>query len=100
MPILGAVVEASERVPVPPDAPAVGGGAITLLPSDAPMPLRLPRGLPPAELAAALGGGGTTLAGNDDDDEEAEPPVPFVFTVGGGGTTSVEPKILPIRLLM
>ena len=95
MPIAGAVDEFSGRVPDPPDTPAVGGGAITLLPSAVPMPLRLPRGLPPAELAAAAGGGGTTLAGSD-----AAVPLLLELTVGGGGTTSVGPKIFPIRLLM
>src|ERR1700733_5166159 len=61
------------RVPVPPFAPTVGGGATAFVPSDAPAPLRLPRGLPPAA---------------------AEP------TDGGGGTTSLAPKILPIKLLI
>jgi hypothetical protein len=44
-----------------------------------------------------FGGGGTTLLPSDG----AVPP-PFVleFTVGGGGTTSVAPKIFPIKLPM
>jgi hypothetical protein len=93
-----AVDAAADRVPVPPVTPAVGGGAITLLPTEAPMPLRFPRGLAPGALAATLGGGGTTFAGREDVD--AVPPVePFVLTVGGGGTTSEAPKIFPIRLL-
>jgi hypothetical protein len=97
-PTFVAVDDAADRVPVPPFTPAIGGGAITLLPADAPMPLRFPRGLPPGADAATLGGGGTTFAGRDDVD--AVPPVePFVFTVGGGGTTSEAPKIFPIRLL-
>jgi hypothetical protein len=97
-PTVVAVEDAAERVPVPPVTPAVGGGAITLLPSDVPIPLRLPRELPPGAFAATLGGGGTTFAGREEDDDV--PPVePFVFTVGGGGTTSDAPKIFPIKLL-
>ena len=71
-----------------------GGGATTFGASDVPAPLRAPRGMPPGLTA---GGGATTLAVSD---------VPvaslgrFVETDGGGGTTSVGPKILPIRLLM
>src|SRR5579863_3065853 len=98
IPTVRAVDDAAERAPMPPVTPAVGGGAITLLPTDVPMPLRFPRGLPPGVLAATLGGGGTTFAGMDDEDEV--PPVePLVLTVGGGGTTSDGPKIFPIKLL-
>jgi hypothetical protein len=95
MPITGAVDDA--RVPVPPDTPVDGGGAITFAPRDAPMPLRLPRGLPPAALALTVGGGGTTLVGSA---VPVLPVVPVALTAGGGGTTSVAPKILPIKLLM
>ena len=51
MPMVGAADDESERVPMLPDNPAEGGGATTLEPSVAPMPLRVPRGLPPAALA-------------------------------------------------
>jgi hypothetical protein len=47
-------------------------------------------------LVATEGGGGTTLAGR------AVPDVPLLlleFTLGGGGTTSLAPKIFPIKLL-
>jgi hypothetical protein len=64
MPMVGAVEDEGERVPVLPDNPAEGGGAITFEPSVAPMPLRVPRGLPAAALATA-GGGGTMLAASD-----------------------------------
>lgn len=64
MPMVGAVEDEGERVPVLPDNPAEGGGAITFEPSVAPMPLRVPRGLPAAALATA-GGGGTILAASD-----------------------------------
>jgi hypothetical protein len=66
MPTVGAVEDEGERVPVLPDNPADGGGAITFEPSVAPMPLRVPRGLPPAALAPTAGGGGTTLAASND----------------------------------
>jgi len=95
-PSVGAVDDADGRVPVPPETPAVGGGAITLLPREVPSPLRRPLGLPPEAVAPTLGGGATTLAGRDD----TVPPVePLELTFGGGGTTSAAPKILPIKLL-
>ena len=62
-PSIGAAEVAAERVPEPPDIPADGGGPITLGPSDVPIPLRFPRGLPPAAPAPTAGGGGTTLVG-------------------------------------
>src|ERR1700686_2774159 len=62
MPMVGAVEDESERVPVLPGNPAEGGGAITFEPNVAPKPLRVPRGLPPPALAPTAGGGGTTLA--------------------------------------
>jgi len=96
IPMVGAADENAERVPVPAARPTDGGGATTL-PRFAPIPLAEPRGLPPAVLAATFGGGGTILAASCD-------PVPLVVlfpcTDGGGGTTSLGPKILPIKLLM
>jgi len=65
---------------------------MTLGPSDAPIPLRLPFGLPP--LVFTLGGGGTTCAASVGADLLAS-----AFTDGGGGTTSLDPKIFPIQLL-
>jgi hypothetical protein len=47
-------------------------------------------------LAPTLGGGATTLAAS----EVPVTPLAWAFTDGGGGTTSVAPKIFPIRLLM
>jgi hypothetical protein len=47
--------------------------------------------------AATAGGGGTTFTASD---VPVPPVVPVVLTLGGGGTTSVAPKIFPIRLLM
>jgi hypothetical protein len=78
------------------EIPADGGGAITFDPKDAPEPLRVPRGLPPAAPLETAGGGGTTFAASE---------VPLlcdvpVFTAGGGGTTSVAPNIFPIKPLM
>jgi hypothetical protein len=58
-PSVGAEDDARERVPLSLETPADGGGATTLLPSDVPVELRLPRGLPP------VGGGGTTLAASE-----------------------------------
>jgi hypothetical protein len=97
MPIVGAVEDDADRVPDPPATPAVGGGAITVLPIAVPLPLRLPVILPLVPFAATLGGGGTTLAGSED---TVLVGLAFAFTVGGGGTTSDAPKILPIKLLM
>ena len=82
-------------MPLPPGTPADGGGAITFVPGDMPVPLRLLRELLPAALLATVGGGGTTFGPS----ELPDPVAPFERTVGGGGTTSVVPKILPIRLL-
>lgn len=81
--------------PVPLGAPTDGGGATTSPPREAPVPLRTPRGLPPAPFTE--GGGATTLAAS-----EAERPLLFPpeLAVGGGGTTSLGPKILPMMLLM
>lgn len=82
---------------MPPDIPAEGGGATTFEPTEFPMPLREPRGLLLALVVPMLGGGGTTLAARP---VPVPPAEPFVRTTGGGGTTSVGPKILPIRLLI
>jgi hypothetical protein len=93
-PMAGAAAEASDRAPEF-EIPAEGGGAITFDPSDAPEPVRVPCGFPPPELLATVGGGGTTAGVID-------VPVPrwlLEFTEGGGGTTSLAPKIFPIRLL-
>jgi len=79
-------------VPVPPEMPLVGGGAMTLEPRGVPTPLRLPLGSPRS--AFTLGGGGTTCAASAGADL-----LPLELTDGGGGTTSLEPKILPIKLL-
>ena len=82
---------------MPPFKPAEGGGATTFGVSDAPEPLRFPRGLPPPS-ADTEAGGGATLSGSAGRDP---PDVPFAFTeVGGGATTSVGPKIRPIKLLI
>jgi hypothetical protein len=60
-------------------------------------PLRFPRGLPPPS-ADIEGGGGATFSGRAG---RVPLDVPFVFTeVVGGATTSVGPKIRPIKLLM
>jgi len=93
MPIFGADEDA-ERVPEPPDTPVEGGGATTLEPSVAPMPLRVPCETPPVLIAE--GGGGTTLAASEVPEEFELWPL----TDGGGGTTSVAPKIFPTRVLM
>lgn len=61
-PRVGAEDDAIERVPVPPESPAEGGGATTFDPSVAPMPFRVPRGLPPEVFADVVGGGATTFA--------------------------------------
>ena len=58
-------------------------------------PLRLPLTVPLAVLALIDGGGGRTLAPSECDAVFE----PVVFTEGGGGTTSVAPKIFPMRLL-
>ena len=67
-------------------------------PSDAPEPLRLPRGLP----LVPLGVDGRWW--RDDVARERAVPAPLfalpAFTDGGGGTTSVAPNIFPIKLLM
>lgn len=88
--------EAREGEPVPPAIPTEGGGATTFAPSEAPTPLRFPVGLPFVAVPDA-GGGGTTLLAS-------EGAVPLLLalelTVGGGGTTSVAPKIFPIKLPM
>src|SRR5579859_302029 len=86
---------AEARVPVPPDTPTEGGGATTFGSRLEPAPLRFPLEVPLAALAFIDGGGGRTLALR-----ECEPVFELVvFTAGGGGTTSVAPKIFPMRLL-
>jgi hypothetical protein len=68
-----------------------------LVPRDVPIPLRMPRELPPDVLGPTAGGGGTTWAAS------VGPALlftPLEWISGGGGTTSLGPKILPIRLLM
>ena len=65
---------------------------MTFDPSDAPTPLRLPFGL--AALSLTLGGGGTTCGAS-----AGAVLLVLESTDGGGGTTSLEPKIFPIRLL-
>lgn len=82
---------------MPPFKPTEGGGATTFGVSDAPEPLRFPRGLPPPSVDTEVGGG-ATLSGRVGRDPLD---VPFAFTeVGGGATTSVGPKIRPIKLPM
>jgi hypothetical protein len=81
--------------PLPPATPVEGGGATALASSDVPNPFRLPRGLPVASSEAAVDGGATTFAGN----EGATEVLAFGSTFGGA-TTSLGPKILPIKLLM
>jgi hypothetical protein len=96
-PSVGPDEDDAGRIPVLPDTPAEGGGATTFEPRAAPKPLRVPCGMPPAVLAPTAGGGGRTLAASD---ARMTPFEPWAFTDGGGGTTSVAPKIFPIRLLM
>ena len=81
---------------MPPGAPTDGGGATTFEPRDAPLPFRIPLGLPAAEFGFTEGGGGTTLAAR----ECARPLTVSEVAEGGGGTTSLGPKIFPIMLLM
>ena len=97
MPSRGAAELARVRVPVPPETPAEGGGAITV-PRVAPEPLRTPRGLLPVEPLFTDGGGGTTLGVNEDA-RELPPCVLAELTEGGGGTTSLDPKSFPTMLL-
>lgn len=80
IPSAGALDSEAESVPVPPETPAVGGGAITFEPSDVPMPFRFPRGVPPAVFT--LGGGGTTCGAS-----VRAGLLSLEFTDGGGGTT-------------
>src|ERR1700722_3352645 len=77
-PSAGAAAALSERVPVAPEIPVDGGGAITFVPSVDPAPLRAPRGFPPA-LFATDSGGGTTLVA-----KVVLPREPLEFTEGGG----------------
>ncbi len=74
--------------------PAIeGGGATTLGEGAAEIPLRVPRGRPPALTA---GGGATTLAASELPTASLGR---LAESAGGGGTTSEGPKILPITLL-
>ena len=86
-PSAGAAAESRVRVPDPPDTPAVGGGAITLEPREAPVPLRTPCGVPLLAVGFTEGGGAITLELRDGLEllrsAREEPPL----TDGGGGTT-------------
>ena len=72
--------EYRDRAPESTDTPTVGGGATTLSRKPVAEAVREPRELSLGALAPTVG--------------------PFELTAGGGGTTSVAPKIFPIRLLM
>jgi hypothetical protein len=96
MPSVEAVELARGRLPVPPDTPATGGGAITFEPRVVPALWRAPCGLP-ALFALTAGGGGTTFVASVVPESTR---VLFVFTAGGGGTTSDAPKTLSMIRLM
>jgi hypothetical protein len=69
---------------------------MTLVDPEMPKPPRLPFGVPAFELVTTAGGGGTTLLGKEESVALRAPDCTF----GGGGTTSLAPKILPIKLLI
>lgn len=85
-----------ERDPAPPDTPAVGG-AMTFAVKAVPTLLRLPVVVPPPLLADIEGGGATTFGVSPGVVPRF---VAFASTEGGGCTTSLGPRILPIKLLM
>jgi hypothetical protein len=91
----GAAAGFCERAPAAPEIPEDGGGAITFGPAVTPAPWRMPCGVPPAAFPPTDGGGGTTF----DASVDPAPRALFEFTDGGGATTSLGPKIFPIKLL-
>lgn len=84
--------DAAERVA--PDTPTDAGGATTFGVSDAAPDRRVPFGSP--EPFRSTGGGSTLLVRECAAEFDDAAPL----TLGGAATTSVGPKILPIRLLM
>jgi len=67
------------------------------VPMFAPAPLRFPRALPPVSVALTEGGGGAMLS--ESVGRDALPVLLVVTALGGGATTSVGPKIRPMRPL-